>query len=249
MLAPDGIVKMRERPVAAFVPAKLPEVTTMNPASRTYESIKRPTRAPLMPRCKGRLRPIRGIAWIGMLALVPLALAGPLRPDQRQTLESLESQLLSNASATEVLESYCQRYFGAEHATVRAEILKRQDHAKASKTVLRTLKLGPGESVSYRSVRLRCGEIALSEADNWYVPERLTPAMNEALAKTDIPFGKVVKPLQFQRQTRKTRWNPNMTGASANPWIFENQAQLIAPGQPPFSVLRERYLASLLRRH
>lgn len=220
----------------------------MNPDSRTHQPIKRPSRPPLMSRWKGHLRTITGIGWIGMLALAPLALAGPLQPDQRQTLERLESELLSNPSATEVLEGHCNRYFGAEHATVRAEIIKRENHVKASKTVLRALKLGPGESVSYRSVRLRCGEIALSEADNWYVPERLTPAMNEALAKTDIPFGKVVKPLQFQRQTQKTRWNPNMTGASANPWVFENQAQLITPEQSPFSVLRERYLSSLLPR-
>lgn len=200
-----------------------------------------------MARCNGSSKRITASVWVGMLAWIPLALATPLLPAQRQMLEALESQLLSNPSATEVLESYCERHFGTDHATVQAEILKRQDHVKPDTSVLKQLKVGPGESVSYRSVRLHCGEIALSEADNWYVPERLTPAMNDTLAKTDLPFGKVVKPLKFQRKTLKTRWNQGESEGSSSPWVFENQAQLIAVDPFPFSVLRERYLRSLLR--
>ncbi len=39
----------------------------------------------------------------------------------------------------------------------------------------------------------------LSEADNWYVPVRLTPEMNQALDTSDIAFGRAVQALQFRR--------------------------------------------------
>ncbi|MEJ0006459.1 MAG: hypothetical protein WDM77_08875 [Steroidobacteraceae bacterium] len=48
---------------------------------------------------------------------------------------------------------------------------------------------------------LHCGAHVLSEADNWYVPSRLTPDMNEALEHSDIAFGRAVQALQFQRHT------------------------------------------------
>jgi hypothetical protein len=50
-------------------------------------------------------------------------------------------------------------------------------------------------------VQLWCGDRLLSEADNWYVPSRLTPAMNTALETTDTPFGKAVQELKPYRRT------------------------------------------------
>ncbi len=46
-----------------------------------------------------------------------------------------------------------------------------------------------------------CGGHVLSEADNWYVPARLTPQMNRALDTSDTPFGAAVKALDFHRAT------------------------------------------------
>jgi hypothetical protein len=42
--------------------------------------------------------------------------------------------------------------------------------------------------------------VVLSDARNWYVPARLTPAMNGLLGTTQTPFGKVVAPLGLHRQ-------------------------------------------------
>jgi hypothetical protein len=39
-------------------------------------------------------------------------------------------------------------------------------------------------------VHLKCGERVLSEADNWYVPARLTKEMNQSLENSDIAFGR-----------------------------------------------------------
>src|SRR5262249_23135272 len=57
---------------------------------------------------------------------------------------------------------------------------------------------------------LRCGELVLSEADNWYVPARLTPEMNRLLETTDTPFGVAVQSLHFQRHTLSAEllWQP-----------------------------------------
>jgi hypothetical protein len=59
-------------------------------------------------------------------------------------------------------------------------------------------------------VQLACGDRVLSEADNWYLPGRLTAAMNQALDHSDTPFGKVVAPLHFRRHTLSARllWSP-----------------------------------------
>jgi chorismate-pyruvate lyase len=63
------------------------------------------------------------------------------------------------------------------------------------------LRVSATELVRYRRVRLICGDHVLSEADNWYVPARLTPEMNRLLDTTDIAFGRVVQPLKFRRRT------------------------------------------------
>ncbi len=62
------------------------------------------------------------------------------------------------------------------------------------------LRLGDDEPVKYRRVALACGDHILSEADNWYVPARLTPEMNRLLETTDTPFGRVVQSLQPTRE-------------------------------------------------
>jgi hypothetical protein len=75
-------------------------------------------------------------------------------------------------------------------------------------------------------VRLACGGVTLSEADNWYVPGRLSAAMNQELETSDTPFGKVVRPLRFQRHTVSAEllWHPLPDG-----WEMD------APASPPGS--------------
>lgn len=59
-------------------------------------------------------------------------------------------------------------------------------------------------------MQLVCGNLVLSEADNWYVPSRLSVEMNHELDSTDVPFGKVVQSLHFRRQTLSAEllWSP-----------------------------------------
>ena len=59
--------------------------------------------------------------------------------------------------------------------------------------------------MAFRHVQLLCGTAVLSDAKNWYVPARLTSAMNAALLTTDTPFGTIVRPLGFRRERLESR--------------------------------------------
>src|ERR1700759_3611836 len=142
------------------------------------------------------------------LAHLPVALlllglstgSGAQVPD---SLDRLKAELLASPSATQTLTAACTRLHLADPPAIRAL----RDHGmdrKADGRVRRLLQVGVGEPVRYRRVRLSCGDQVLSDADNWYVPARLTAEMNSRLDGTDIPFGTVVKPLDFGRRTRGT---------------------------------------------
>jgi hypothetical protein len=124
------------------------------------------------------------------------------------------------------------------------------------------LRVSATELVRYRRVRLICGDHVLSEADNWYVPARLTPKMNRLLDTTDIAFGRVVQPLNFRRRTlsAKLLWSPlpqdwemgaplpERTGATLAipPGVLEHRAVLSLPDGTPFSEVVETYTRDVL---
>ncbi|MES2118089.1 MAG: hypothetical protein V4578_23180, partial [Pseudomonadota bacterium] len=113
-------------------------------------------------------------------------------------------------------------------------------------------------------VQLYCGDHLLSEADNWYVPDRLSAAMNRLLDKTDTPFGKAVLPLAPYRLTFATKmlWSPlpdkwetslapvaaAVPGATLEipAALFEHSAVLYTREHLPFSEVHETYQRGLL---
>jgi hypothetical protein len=124
------------------------------------------------------------------------------------------------------------------------------------------LHLGPADEVRYRNVRLRCGELVLSEADNWYVPARLTPEMNRLLETTDTPFGVAVQSLHFQRHTLSVEllWQPLPADWEMKAWtpgaaagelcfplhVLQHRALLTLPDGTPISEVVETYTSNLL---
>lgn len=117
--------------------------------------------------------------------------------------------------------------------------------------------------MKYRRVQLRCGTRVLSEADNWYVPSRLTPEMNATLEATETPFGKAVATLEPYRRTFAVTllWSPLPAGwerasdrlpaasgqALAIPEaLFEHRAVLYTREHKPFSEVHEVYQRQLL---
>jgi chorismate-pyruvate lyase len=176
-------------------------------------------------------------------------------------IETLNANLLAHDSATLTLERWCGDHGLADPARIVAERVS--DEVKpASAEVRAALDVKLDEPLGYRRVRLKCGEHVLSEADNWYVPARLTPEMNHVLETTDTPFGKVVTALHFRRHTLSADllWRPLPkgweTGAAATQddkgalaipdHVLEHRAVLSTPDGQPFSEVVETYTGEVL---
>ena len=134
------------------------------------------------------------------LAVGALILPGGTHAADDPILDAFEANLAAHASATEALRLWCERRGIARGARISARMVKGADAAPPLD--LRTkLGIGPDEAIGYRHVQLVCGDAVLSQAHNWFVPARLTAAMNRELAETDRPFGQVAASLNFGRKT------------------------------------------------
>jgi len=176
-------------------------------------------------------------------------------------LQTLNADLLSHDSATLTLERWCDVHRLASPPRIAASRVPDIDKPPTPEQ-RRELGVTATDTVRYRRVRLMCGALVLSEADNWYVPGRLTPEMNKLLDTTDSPFGVVVRPLHFQRHTLSSTllwlplpagWEMNATSARGvaadQPMpskLLEHRAVLTLPDGTPFSEVVETYTDSVL---
>jgi chorismate-pyruvate lyase len=176
-------------------------------------------------------------------------------------LQTLNADLLSNDSATLTLDRWCEAHKLAMPAKIVAERVH-DDDKEPTDEVRKLLAVNASEPVRYRHVRLHCGPHVLSEADNWYVPARLTPDMNKVLDTSDTSFGRAVQALHFHRHTLSARllWSPLPQGwemESALPaagkgaleipsHTIQHRAVLSLPDGTPFSVVVETYTNEVL---
>jgi chorismate-pyruvate lyase len=213
---------------------------------------------------------------LGACAILPL-LAGPVcadgdanqgwrddftaRLEATALLQALNAELLSHDSATLTLDRWCESH----HLASPPKIVTEQIHGTEKTPTAeqrQDLRVDNSEPIRYRRVRLRCGDHTLSEADNWYVPSRLTPEMNHQLETTNIAFGRAVQALRFRRRTlsAKLLWSPlpdgwessaalpgESTGALQIPFeVIEHRAILLLPDGTPFSEVVETYTRDVL---
>lgn len=213
-----------------------------------------------------RLVVVAALSWLAISGARAFEASGPDWPDtyvsRLQALalvQSLNADLLANASATLTLDRWCASHDLAPAGSKIIANRVRGADKPAEAAVREMLAVGPDEPVMYRRVRLACGDRVLSEADNWYVPALLTPAMNTELENTDTAFGRVVRPLNFSRTTlsAKMLWQPLPQGWEMGrqavempattgklpvpPFLFEHRAVLKLPDGRPFSALVETY--------
>jgi chorismate-pyruvate lyase len=176
-------------------------------------------------------------------------------------LQTLNADLLSHDSATLTLERWCDLHRLASPARIVAEKVRGADKVPTAEQ-RRLLQVSATEPIRYRRVRLRCGGHVLSEADNWYVPGRLTAEMNRQLDGSDVAFGRAVQALHFQRRTlsAKLLWSPLPQGwemAMAVPAespaalpipfdVLEHRAVLTRADGMPFSEVVETYTSEVL---
>ena len=182
------------------------------------------------------------------------------RVEALAVLQTLNAELLSHDSATLTLEHWCDVHRLA--SPPRMVALRVPLDKPPSAEQRRELGVTPTDPIRYRRVKLLCGGVALSEADNWYVPGRLTPEMNNLLENTDLPFGRVVQPLHFQRRTLSSKllwlplpdgWEMNATPVKAvaaslaiPPSVLEHRALLTLPDGTPISEVVETYTSNVL---
>lgn len=156
-------------------------------------------------------------------------------PDTYQTrlqaqalIQTINAEILANDSATLTLEKWCRthRISGTAEPKVVAILVRGVDKPPSTEQRQR-LQVTASETVRYRRVQLTCGASVLSEADNWYVPSRLSAEMNRQLEQTDTPFGKVVLGLAPFRRTfaASLLWSP----LPAN-WEMLYRAPIVPPG-------------------
>ena len=177
-------------------------------------------------------------------------------------IQTLNAEILSSRSATLTLENWCRDHQLATDPKIIAHVVKGINKVPTTEQRQR-LEVNAEDEVKYRRVQLRCGTRILSEADNWYVPGRLTPEMNRLLETTDNPFGKVVKLLEPYRRTfsAKLLWAPLPEGwerASGRlpagtsrelvmpDALFEHRAVLYSREHKPFSEVNEVYQRQIL---
>jgi hypothetical protein len=202
--------------------------------------------------CADESLPVRTTTWPNTFVARVEALA---------ILQTLNADLLSHDSATLTLERWCDVHRLASPARIVAARVPDMNKP-ASPEQRRELGVTSTEPILYRRVRLLCGTVVLSEADNWYVPSRLTSEMNKLLDTSDMPFGKVVQPLHFQRHTLSSAllWMPLPTGwdmkpntatdtesvLTIPPELLQHRALLALPDGTPFSEVVETYTGSVL---
>jgi hypothetical protein len=154
-------------------------------------------------------------------------------------LAAFEAQLEANPSATAVLQSWCDA-----HARPGTRIVARQVQpapVPPPAAASQALAIKPGEAVRYRRVQLMCGGRVLSNADNWYLPGKLTDAMNNTLEQTQTPFGRAVAALHFSRRNLETVYLP--PGGQS---VLRHSAVLTTDGGEKFSFVVEIYTRQIL---
>jgi hypothetical protein len=207
---------------------------------------------------------VRRWAWIAAFVFAAsAATAQTPHLDQRARLraqvQDLNTALLGHHSATAVLQAYCNRR-GAGLGKIRARKGPTSEDPRPAAAARRQLGASPTEPVRHRRVELLCGEVVLSRADNWYLPNRLTQQMNTTLQTTERPFGVVVGPLGFRRRTLAARvlFEPRPAGWESEPDLYDapvaipadilqHRAVLQTTDGRVFSYVVETYSAQLLR--
>ncbi len=183
---------------------------------------------------------------VAAFAIVRAAQAQQHTPqvDALVEVEALNARVLASSSATAALEDWCREHRLADEPRIVARVVDTGERP-ASDEQRRRLAVGDGALVKHRRVELRCGVHVLSQADNWYVPARLTAEMNRLLETTDTPFGRAVAALAPTRETFSVRLLWTDSAEPIPELLFEHRAVLSSGGRP-FAEVTESYRRELL---
>lgn len=166
----------------------------------------------------------------------------PAQPDSVSArVCELSRHILDAPSPLEALEAWCDYSFPAERITFarngRMTIRYPDD-------VLEALQPRPHEWVEARNATIVRGGCVLSEADEWFVPERVPPYVRIALRASSLPFSVVVRGLRPERQITAARLAAAApTGATP---VLEHRVVYFDARRRALAVTLERYNGALL---
>lgn len=225
------------------------------------------------PRMVSHLNSRAIIVFAAALAAFPIGLPAqttPVRSDSHESrleilalTQTLNAGILASRSATATLEKWCGDHEMAEVPRIVARLIEGPPRRPTGEQLQR-LGVTDESEVRHRHVQLRCGTHVFSEADNWYVPARLTPEMNHLLETTDVSFGTAVLSLKPYRRTLAVNllWSPLPPGwerqrvprtfrrsrtLAIPKELFEHRAILYTADHVPFSEVHEVYQATILQ--
>jgi hypothetical protein len=172
------------------------------------------------------------------LAAASLSLAGCAHSVPDAVISAFEANLAAHASATEALSQWCKARGIDPAGRITVQFVRGADQALPA-DLRQTLGVSADEPLGYRHVKLICGSAVLSEANNWFVPARLSPEMNRQLAESDVPFGRVAASLAFTREPLASarRGDPGCPAGA----ISTHRALLRLPTGEPLALVVECY--------
>ncbi len=151
-------------------------------------------------------------------------------PDKSGAIGTLHAALLAADSATAVLEAF----FGP------VTVQRLHQPPSDNEGLPERLRLQPSDVLRHRAVRLMAGGRVLSQAELWYVANRLPAERVEELESSDTPFGRIMQPIGLKRFVLLARiCGPEETASLAH------RALLSAPTGLPVAEVYEVYPRTL----
>jgi chorismate-pyruvate lyase len=138
-------------------------------------------------------------------------------PHLATELDRFDALLRESGSATATLAQWAGAFAAPAPAQIRAHVVPCPPPPLTADRIARLAVAGTAD-VRYRRVRLVHAGRVLSDAENWYVPARLAPAMRHALENSATPFGTLIEPLRPTRETLSSDrlWSPPEAPAVAD---------------------------------
>ena len=185
--------------------------------------------------------------------IAPLGIRSAANPTA--VVRELSASLLRASTAREALFFWCEAH-GISSGPITVVRREPKELNDPDDDMLEELRPRRDECIAHRSVRLMRGRILLSEADDWFIPDRLPTDIGGVLEATNAPFGAAVARLWPSRRTyfvSFAEWMTDDTGnagrlasLSSSMTILEHKTVVADRNRRPLSVTSERYCLSLM---
>ncbi len=161
---------------------------------------------------------------------------------------AFEAAIVAQHTVSSALLHWCETHGIGEGEILAGDIERWPDAARSALHSLPTpphALIAAPQTLAYRRVRLRRGEVALAQAEIWYEPCRLPENILRDLAASPLPFGRAVESLSPYRETIEVRRHP-LDLLEPGSVFLETGARLLAGSGVEIGLTRERFFTTLI---